>query len=45
MQNKGMVVAVRTAEITVRKKKDGAEFPGPIQKRGLYKSLDLDHGL
>jgi hypothetical protein len=35
MENKGMIVAIRTAKITVRKKKHGTEFFWPIQKRGL----------
>jgi hypothetical protein len=35
MENKGMVMAVRAAEITVGKKKHGAEFSWPIQKGGV----------
>jgi len=35
MENKGVVVAVRAAEITVGKEKYRAEFSRPIQKGGL----------
>jgi len=35
MENKGMVVAVWTAEITAGKKNHGAEFSRPIQKGSL----------
>jgi hypothetical protein len=35
MENKGMVVAIRTAKITVGKEKYRTEFSRPIQKGGL----------
>jgi hypothetical protein len=35
MEDEGMVVAVRTAEITIRKEKHRTKFPWPIQKGGL----------
>jgi hypothetical protein len=44
MEDERMVVAVRTAEITVGKEKHRAEFPWPIQKGSFQKSFDLDHG-
>jgi len=30
-----MVVAVRTAQIAVRQKEDGADLPGPVYKGGF----------
>ena len=35
MENKGMVVAVGAAEITVGEEKHGADFSWPIRKGGL----------
>jgi hypothetical protein len=35
VEDEGMVVAVRTAEITVREEKHRTKFPWPIQKGGL----------
>jgi hypothetical protein len=35
MENKGVVVAIRTAEITTRKKNHRAEFSPPVQEGGL----------
>jgi hypothetical protein len=35
VKNKGMVVTIRTAEITEGKEKHRAEFSRPIQKGGL----------
>jgi hypothetical protein len=43
MQDKRMIMAVRTAKIAAGQKKDGAEFSWPIQKGGFQKSLDLGH--
>jgi hypothetical protein len=43
MENKGMIVAIGTAEITVGEEKHRAEFSRPIQKGRLQKSFDLDH--
>jgi hypothetical protein len=42
-KNEGMVVAVKAAEVAVRKKEDGADFPRPVDKRGFQESFDLDH--
>jgi hypothetical protein len=44
MQDKTMIMAVRTAKIAAGQKKDGAEFSWPIQKGGFQKSFDLGHG-
>jgi hypothetical protein len=35
MENEGVVMAVRTAEIAIRKEKHRADFPWPIHKGGL----------
>jgi hypothetical protein len=43
MEDKRMIVAVRTAKIAAGEKKDGADFSWPIQKRGFQKSFDLGH--
>jgi hypothetical protein len=43
MQDKRMIMAVRTAKIAAGQKKDGAEFSWPIQKGGFQKSFDLGH--
>ncbi len=43
MENKGMVVAIRAAEITAGKENHRAEFPPPIREGGFQESLDLDH--
>jgi hypothetical protein len=43
LKNERVVVAVRTTEVAVGKKKHRADLPWPIQKGGLQKSLDLGH--
>jgi len=45
MEDKKMIMAVRTAKIAAGKKKNGAELPWPIQKGGFQKSFDLSHGI
>jgi hypothetical protein len=35
MEDQGMVVAIRTAEVTIGKEKHRAEFCRPIQQRSL----------
>jgi len=44
MQDKRMIMAVRTAKIAAGQKEDGAEFSWPIQKGGFQESFDLGHG-
>jgi hypothetical protein len=43
MKYEEVVVAVRTAEVAVRKEENRTDFPWPIDKRSLYKSFDLEH--
>jgi hypothetical protein len=43
MENKGMIVAIRTPEVTGGEEKHGAKPPRPIRKGGLQESFDLDH--
>jgi hypothetical protein len=45
MENEGVIVAIRTAEITTGKKKHRADFPLPIREGSLQESFDLDHFL
>jgi hypothetical protein len=43
MEDKSVIMAVRTAKIAMGQKKDGTEFSWPIQKGGFQKSFDLGH--
>jgi hypothetical protein len=45
MENKGMIVAIRTAEITAGEEKHRADLPLPVREGGLQESFDLDHFL
>jgi hypothetical protein len=44
VEDKTMIMAVRTAKIATRQKKDRAELSWPVQKGGFQKSFDLGHG-
>ncbi len=43
-EDKGVVVAIRTAEITMGKEDHRADLTPPIRKGGFQESFDLDHG-
>jgi hypothetical protein len=43
MEDKRMIMAIRTAKIAAGQKKDRAEFSRPIQKGGFQKPFDLSH--
>jgi hypothetical protein len=43
MEDKGMIMAIRTPKIAAGEKKDRTDFSWPIQKGGFQKSFDLGH--
>ena len=42
MKGKGVIMAVRAAEVAIGEEKDRTDFPRPIHKGSLQKSLDLN---
>ena len=42
IKDERMIMAVRTAEIAIRKEENGTNLPGPIDEGSFQKSFDLD---